>query len=59
MEKFMTRCVYMPIVAEGTGFAYMDDENGKKISFKTRAAVEHFCKKERCMYVKKYLTFFK
>jgi hypothetical protein len=49
----------MPIVAEGTGFAYMDDENGKKISFKTRAAVEHFCKKERCMYVKKYLTFFK
>lgn len=61
MRRFMTDTRFIPlkVVVDGMQDPRYETKDGKVKTFKTRAAVEKFCKEHRCMYVEEKHVFYK
>ena len=52
MKRFMTETFFVPLkVSEELGMTSVKDKDGKEKIFKTRKAVEKYCRENKCVYV--------
>lgn len=60
MKRFMTETFFVPLkVSEELGMTSVKDKDGKEKRFKTRKAVEKYCRENRCIYVEQKFIFYR
>lgn len=60
MKRFMTQTRFVPLkVDENLKVEHVPSKDGKVKDFKTRKAVEKYCKENRCMYCEEKYIFYK
>lgn len=59
MKRFNTQTRFVPLKYSDDGFHHIRLKDGKVKDFKTRKAVEAYCKKNRCIYCEEKYIFYK
>jgi hypothetical protein len=60
MKQFAKQATFIPLqYIDGEGLKEIKNGKGKRIEFKTQKAVENYCLKNRCIYVKHEDTFYR
>lgn len=60
MKQFMTETFFVPLkVSEELDMTSVKDKDGKEKRFKTRKAVEKYCRENKCVYVEHKFIFYR
>ena len=60
MKRFKTETFFVPLkISEELGIAFVKGKDGKEKRFKTRKAVEKYCRENTCVYVEHKFIFYR
>ena len=60
MKRFKTETFFVPLkIIDELGMAFVKGKDGKEKRFKTRKAVEKYCRENRCIYVEHKFIFYR
>lgn len=60
MKRFKTETFFVPLKVDGEfGVTSVKDKDGKAKKFKTRKAVEKYCRENKCVYVEHKFIFYR
>lgn len=60
MKRFKTETCFIPLkVSEDFSVTFVKDKDGKEKKFRTRKAVEKYCRENKCVYVEHKFIFYR
>ncbi|WP_018668993.1 hypothetical protein [Bacteroides gallinarum] len=60
MRRFTTETFFVPLkISEELGMTSVKGKDGKEKKFRTRKAVEKYCKENKCIYVEHKFIFYR
>lgn len=59
MKRFHTQTRFVPLKLDGNNVMHIMQKDGKVKDFKTRGAVEKYCKENHCIYCEEKYIFHK